>query len=110
METREEGVLMWNIEGEWYPVCSQLYNSTQTTSVCRGLTYVKAKRETGMVLLTSKGYAHYDFLTKRYVLRKQCHRDVVVHLACEGLVCGITPTTNQWRNEVRKLIGLVILS
>ncbi|OQV25002.1 Enteropeptidase [Hypsibius exemplaris] len=107
METREEGVLMWNIEGEWYPVCSQLYNSTQTASVCRGMTYVKAKRESGIILQTTKGYAHYDFLTKRYVLRKQCHRDVVVHLACEGLVCGITPSTNHWRNEVRQSARIV---
>ena len=107
METREEGVLMWNIEGEWYPVCSQLYNSTQTSSVCRGMTYLRAKRENGVVVASSKGYAHYDFLSKRYLLRKQCLRDTVVHLTCEGLVCGITPTTNHWRNEVRQSARIV---
>ncbi|GAU92925.1 hypothetical protein RvY_04939-2 [Ramazzottius varieornatus] len=107
MEVREEGILMWNIDGEWYPVCSSLYNSSQTVTVCRGLTYTKARRETGVLLQTIRGYATYDFPTKRYVVRKHCHRDVVVHLACENLICGITPSTNQWRNEVQKTARIV---
>ena len=98
---------MWNIDGEWFPVCSQLYNSSQTVSVCRGLTYMKAKRETGAILQSNKGYASYDFPSKRYVVEKQCHRDVVVHLTCESLVCGITPSTNQWRNDVQKNARIV---